>query len=338
MEHFLFENPVIAISIYIISAIADYYLTIFGARYYKSSKQKVIYETGYELNPKYQSDVNKLSLWSTSFVRTQALVLIILIGAFLVNKEYFLVMFVYGLLLIPSMHVDVRHLSNIWFYRYQNSTRRNGTLGKVIIKSWLTYRLAAYHSFFEGAFLFLIVFILTGSPIFLGGTVGELIGTRWFVRLSNNALKTKKELRREAAQKKREIPKRPSAANLLMFSILGFVFFQAWRILIAIFVPLVDYHQTTITLQVIIVGGGLFTIGAGLWLIRALGTGSPSSPRATRWLIPIFAGFIWIDVFTMPWTVYDYCLSPTLIITVISVILGYIAFEGPIAREYYKTK
>jgi hypothetical protein len=338
LERFLFENPVIAISIYFISTIADYYLTIFGARYYKSIKQKIIYETGYELNPKYQSDVNKLSLWSPTFVRTQAIVLTLLIGAFLVSTEYYLVMFVYGLFLIPTLHVDVRHLSGIWFYRYQNSIRRKGLLGKIKIKSWLTYRQAAYHSFFEGALLFLIVFILTGSPIFLGGAVGELYGTRWFTRLSNNALKTKKELSREAAQKKREKPKRPSAANLLMFSILGFVFFQVWRILMAIWAPLVVSQQTTITLQVIVVGGGLFTIVAGLWLIRALGTGSSSSPKASRWLIPIFAGFIWIDAFTMPWTVYDYCLSPALIITIITVILGYIAFEGPVAKEYFKIK
>jgi len=90
MERWLFENPIFAIILYLVFSIADYYLTIVGARYYRQNRTRIEYETGYELNPRYQTDINKLNLFSPRFVQTSVIILITLSLAFFLKFGRFI--------------------------------------------------------------------------------------------------------------------------------------------------------------------------------------------------------------------------------------------------------
>jgi hypothetical protein len=336
MERWLFENPIFAIILYLVFSIADYYLTIVGARYYRQNRTRIEYETGYELNPRYQTDINKLNLFSPRFVQTSVIILITLSLAFFFIRDFYVSMFIYGLILLPSLIVDLHHLSNIWTFKSIHSRKNQAYVGRIKIKTWATYKQSAYVAFFQAALLLLLVSIFNGSPMFLGGAVGELNISRWFSRLGNNALKTKKELKEEAARKKREKPVRPGAANLLMFAILALVLLQLLRIAF-----LIQYSFYSIALEPFpqkITGlmSATLAIFTGLWLIRAIGLSKGFSLIAARRIIPLFLGLSWLAVLTMPGVYYSFCLSTVLVVTLIIIIWGFAAFEGLSAKKYYK--
>src|SRR5262252_6591283 len=65
----MFDNVWIAMLLWAAIYISDYYLTIRGARLYKSvGSNYIAYDGSYELTPYYQQDINALRLISRRFV------------------------------------------------------------------------------------------------------------------------------------------------------------------------------------------------------------------------------------------------------------------------------
>ena len=81
VEEILVDNIGIALGVWSIFYVADYYLTIYAARLYQSTAGEHFSVQGsYELTPFYQRDVNALKLISARFVAMLALSWV-LIGA-----------------------------------------------------------------------------------------------------------------------------------------------------------------------------------------------------------------------------------------------------------------
>jgi hypothetical protein len=171
------DNVWIAIGIWVALFCLDYIFTMKAARMYqKGANKHFIFSGGYELNPYFKDDVAKLKVFSFRFW----LVLIMVVGTLLIIHqlpEAFAL--VWGMLIGTQIAVQFRHISNLMrFYYAQDST---GTRGRIETDHWLSLRLSAVGFLSFGA-LFLFLFLLMGSLVLLGATVGCLsLSLRHFI-------------------------------------------------------------------------------------------------------------------------------------------------------------
>ncbi len=188
-EDFFFRNLWVVLPIWLILYIGDYYLTIFGARLYRSgASEHIEFEVGYELTPQFQKDVSRLRLFSRKFflwviISSFCIVCLWWSAQTYVNASY-VYRWVCGGLILLELAIWGRHAHNILLFRA--IAKHEGISGKIHYAKWLTYQISAVE-FLGFSGVFLIGYIWTGSVTFLGGIVFILATAEEHSRMSRQA-------------------------------------------------------------------------------------------------------------------------------------------------------
>lgn len=173
LEDFFANNIWMAILIWGLVYIGDYYLTIFGARLYNEyGKEHFTYDGSYELTPIFQRDIDSLNPISTRFlsflVLSSGLILVLWYLAVSTLGMTGLFSFAMGALLLRSGAVYIRHARSLALF---SQLRHKGAIaGRVDYTRWVTYRLSA-QELFSFAGLYLAIFALSLGWFFLGGAL-----------------------------------------------------------------------------------------------------------------------------------------------------------------------
>ncbi len=172
-EEFIFQKLWVVLPLWVMLYISDYYLTILGARYLTAgARDHFVFEGSYELTPEFQKDIDVLRMFSPRFFRAAAITSIIIVFLWYVSKEdliasYFF-RFLCGGLILREAAILVRHIRNISLFRIAKEHR--GLSGQIRYEKWLSYRIS-FVELLSFAVLFLVVYLFTGSTVFLGGAV-----------------------------------------------------------------------------------------------------------------------------------------------------------------------
>jgi hypothetical protein len=179
-ENFLAEHLWLALILWWVVYIADYYLTIYGAILYHSSlKEHIVFEGSFELTPYFQEDIDTLRHFSPRFIRALVLssILIGLLWFLAVKVINFphLFSFVMGGLLLRELAIHLRHGRNLVLSRLARGTA--GLRGRVEYSRWVILNLSAFDLWSYGG-LFLLLGLATRSWFILGGALSCLV-TGW---------------------------------------------------------------------------------------------------------------------------------------------------------------
>lgn len=174
IEQLLRNNPWFATIAWAITFISDYYLTIYGARLYQAGiKDYITYEGSYELTPAFQHDIDSFKLFSSRFVRQLILSLMVIWAFWWVSVQLMkwssLFAFFTGGLILREFAIHMRHIRNIATFRYAKKTV-NGFRGRIEFSRQFIYRLSAIE-LFSFAVLYLLMFAIKETPVFLGGVL-----------------------------------------------------------------------------------------------------------------------------------------------------------------------
>ena len=144
---FLVHNPVAAILLWGAVYASDYYLTLYGARLFRSGPHEhLAFEGSYELTAYFQEDVDLLRRVSTRFVLALAFSAVVLFGVWLIGVRALRVewplAFLVGALVLREAAVHLRHIRNIVMFRM---ARQPGALaGKLTYPRWFLLRSSAF--------------------------------------------------------------------------------------------------------------------------------------------------------------------------------------------------
>lgn len=192
-EEFIFQKLWIVLPVWLIVYLADYYLTIIGARYYKTgANEHIAYQGSYELTPQFQSDIDALRLFSPKFIRVVLISSVLLVVLWFASSQepdfWPFFRFLFGGLILREIVILLRHAKNITIF--WNAKKHRGISGQVRYDRWFTYRMS-FVELFGFAVVFLIVFLFTGSYSFLGGSVLVGFGALKDLKASCDAIKKK---------------------------------------------------------------------------------------------------------------------------------------------------
>lgn len=176
IESLLVSAPWLCVGIWIVLYVADYYLTIAGARLYaQGAKDHVVTEGSYELNPGFVADVNALRLFSPRFIKFLVLTSLYIAGAWYVVEQLYsarnLFLFLYGAFVFLELAILARHATNIPHLRRLKA--HQGVDGQVQFARWLTLETSAI-SLVSVAALLLVAALVTWKATLFGGVVGLL--------------------------------------------------------------------------------------------------------------------------------------------------------------------
>jgi hypothetical protein len=155
--------------------ILDYYLTITGARLYRNGAQRLItFEGSYELNPRFQHDVDQLRWVSRRFawamIRLLAIMSLIWWAAIKIGIPQIFSLYL-GLFVGLQLAVQKRHLQNILLFRA--ITKPGAVQGQIKYSRCFMLRQSAV-----GMLLFAMIFgllsFLLWNLFLLGGAIGCL--------------------------------------------------------------------------------------------------------------------------------------------------------------------
>ncbi len=169
LEHW-WLGPLATVAVYV----SDYYLTIRSARlYHAGGKNHMEVEGSYELNPRFEADIDSLRLFSprlllTALVTTAFLVVVWMLGVWqaLLPVEFYF--FALGSFVCLQGPIHVRHIQNLVLFRHAVAGR--GVTGSVRFERWLSLEISAVGMWMAATF-FLLWFLLTGSWFLLGGAM-----------------------------------------------------------------------------------------------------------------------------------------------------------------------
>ncbi len=195
---YLVENVWLALGIWVVLYVSDYYLTIMGARRYRDGvKNHIEFEKYYELTPYFQKDINALRLFSPRFLLALALTaagqaLVWYLAVRVIHLPWLFELVMGGYILV-ELAIHVRHFRNLALFRF--AARSQGVEGKISYKKWLSLNVSAVEmaSF---AIMLLIILLLTGRLFFAGGALTCLMTGIKHSRMSAaeyHRLKQKKE-------------------------------------------------------------------------------------------------------------------------------------------------
>jgi len=177
----------IFIGAWMVAYVADYALTIAGARLYQGGVEKhLVGERGYELNPMFQKDVAELRRVSPRFVlwlllSTAALAVLWVWIARPSDGSPGLYEFFAGWMLLEEVIICARGLANIYTFRFLR--RSDGVVGRTEYAYWLSLRQAAAALVLMGTFPFALWAIVDASWFASGGATScALSASRMFVR------------------------------------------------------------------------------------------------------------------------------------------------------------
>jgi hypothetical protein len=153
---------------------SDYYLTIWGAKLYRS-QSVYLHEESYEMTPEYVKDVNNLRKISPTHLIWLIAGTIGILGVGYLGKDipHFFGGFV-GFMIIPELVIHERHISNIFLFRTLSSSEKASIKGHAVISRSFSYRQSAI-SMFTFAVIMFILFAMTNGDVFIGGGFGLLM-------------------------------------------------------------------------------------------------------------------------------------------------------------------
>ncbi len=181
---------------------ADFYLTLLGKKLRDNVYLQHIFTEEYELNPRWQKDVNNFKMFDYKHL----LSVILFTGYFyfaslLLGDSWYYG--VYGAFFTMYAFVTIRHLNNILTYRFANKNPDLFT-GKATFGHLFGLNLSKYQSFTYSVFM-LVLFAWTQSWFILGGAIGlallGLTNIRWINAYKKKALKKSAETKIEQQPK-----------------------------------------------------------------------------------------------------------------------------------------
>ena len=173
MEEFLIKHVWITAILFGIVSLADYYLTIYGARLFRDTLGAHVQNEGsYELTPTFRKDVDNLRLFSPAFawrlIFTMALLPVIYWLSYSLLGIGWPYLFLAGGLFLRAVPILLRHMRNIGLGLL---AREPGSIqGSVTYSQRLNFRLSAVELVGFAAF-FLITAVVLNSAFFYGGAI-----------------------------------------------------------------------------------------------------------------------------------------------------------------------
>lgn len=172
IETYLLSNLWFSVGLWIVLYVADYYLTIWGARLYNAgAKEHFVFEGSYELTPQFQMDIDLLRTFSPRFfvyvVLSTWLVWLLWKVAQLPDWQA-LFLLPYGALVFRQLVVIVRHARNISLFRHVKEHR--GVEGRISYSRWLSLELSWLELLFM-ALLLLMAALVAGKITLYGGAL-----------------------------------------------------------------------------------------------------------------------------------------------------------------------
>jgi hypothetical protein len=189
LEPILADKLWLAVVIWLVLYISDYYLTIWGARLYKlGAREHFVFEGSYELTPRFQKDVDALRLFSPTFYRHVILSVLLLVCLWFVVQQWeqfrLAFLFTYGGLVFRQLAILIGHARNIALFHHARAHR--GVSGRSSYARWLSLERTAVE-FACFAVLFLVAAVISGSVSLLGGAFAECIAAMQLFRMSRRA-------------------------------------------------------------------------------------------------------------------------------------------------------
>ncbi len=170
---YLYWYPWIPVIIWLILYISDYYLTIWGAKLYRS-QHVVKLEGSYELTPAYIKDIDSLRKFSPSFLfRLVFGTFVLLFTLILIRKAPWLYGIIVGDFLFVELAIHIRHFSNIDTYRYYSKIKESDITGSISYPKVIAYKRSSNQLLAFGIFMF-ITYGMTLNWMILGGAIGVL--------------------------------------------------------------------------------------------------------------------------------------------------------------------
>ena len=167
----MIDNPWFALAAWLLSYLADYYLTLYSAQLYRARAQShFTFEGSLELTPYYQADIDRLRRVSPRFilaVATSVLALeLVWWLSMVVARAPGLFEVLLGGLVLREAAVILRHARNIALFRAARAGQ--GLEGQVHYARWLALRLSAVDLLSVAALCGLLA-LATGSWFLFGG-------------------------------------------------------------------------------------------------------------------------------------------------------------------------
>lgn len=189
IENLLIHNVWLALALWVFAYVLDYYLTLYAARLYQNgAKEHFGFSGSYELTPYYQKEIDRLRLISPRFLLALALSSVgiwlvwWLAVSFFDLSPFFLLLI--GGLISRQLIVLARHVRNIVLFRH---ARTAGNIqGRVDYTRRVTLRVSAAELLTFAAF-FLLIFLISGSIFFVGGTLACTLTGLQHWRLASKA-------------------------------------------------------------------------------------------------------------------------------------------------------
>ena len=173
---------------------SDYALTLHCARLYRAGvNEKIVFEGSYELNPYFQEEIDALRVVSPRFVLALLWTSGSLGVVWLITRQTWLwpgpYLFLLGALLLMELAIHVRHLRNLYLFTMalrSDAVRGRIEYGRRLMLTASSIELAAF------SLLFLVAFLVAGSPFLLGGSVMCLSTALRHWRLARQHAKTRR--------------------------------------------------------------------------------------------------------------------------------------------------
>ncbi|MEP6985298.1 MAG: hypothetical protein ABI970_06865 [Chloroflexota bacterium] len=171
-----FESLPVAIGLWLILYIADYYLTLYGRRlWHQNAKDLLTFQGSYELNPYYQRDVDANKRVSRRFIFMLVfgiLWMLLMWGA----THYMNISQVFpaavGFLILMEVIVLSGHVQNIRLFKSASIT--GAIEGHISYARWVSMDASAWKFGYWGVF-FLVVALLMGNWFFCGWRIILLV-------------------------------------------------------------------------------------------------------------------------------------------------------------------
>jgi hypothetical protein len=191
LQQILVQQVWLALVIWGIIYLSDYYLTIYTARLYQTHlKKHVIFEGSFELTPAFQKDINALRMVSPRFLALWLLSLVLIFLIWYLSVRVldvpWLFSFLFGALFLREAAVHLRHLRNVALSGFTQAA--GGLKGQLEYSRWLILKLSAVELLSFAGFCFLI-FLALGSWFFFGGAISCLYTGVQYWLMSNKQSK-----------------------------------------------------------------------------------------------------------------------------------------------------
>jgi hypothetical protein len=160
---------------WVVLYIADYYLTIVGARLHRQGvHEKIVFEGSYELTPYFQKDIDSLRIISPRFIAAMVWLSLLLSAVWWLSRQLLwfngakMYLLALGMMILLQLTIHMRHWRNIFLFR--SILRNSGVQGRIAYPKALTLRMSSFEvaSF---AILYFVLFLFTGSWFVLGGVL-----------------------------------------------------------------------------------------------------------------------------------------------------------------------